>query len=433
MIVLSIVLVSNKHQHESTIDLSMPSPIWTSPTPPPSPSHPPIHEVFKRAKLLPHIRERGNIGLSVTDIEELEEPDIILAPSPHFPRKEREPREVWGNALDTLQDTPRARIQISVMMACFQPRAHFCTSCHSLDAPALLAKKSVVLWGPRSEVKRDGPGVPAAKKLLVQTLETELESPWRAAWDSRGPELPLNAQACTHISLWPHDEGVGENLNSADTPRCFLKLFLHPGTSGLKLAVPHPTPYCSSPTTFFGLLDGTWVHDRTTARRAERWGTTRKKGNMGRASSGLHRSFRLHHWLNGHDLSKLLERVEDGGAWCGAVHGVTRSQTQLSDWTTTATAGLDPCLLLRYAIHLLSYNFMFELHCAGVAEVSPQIPLFFQDCVYILRSFHSAEGPDRRSHALQALPRRPSSHLVVSFQPTQVLRRTSLIPGTKVL
>ena len=30
-------------------------------------------------------------------------------------------------------------------------------------------------------------------------------------------------------------------------------------------------------------------------------------------------------------LSKVLERVKDRGAWCAAVHGVTKSQTQLSD------------------------------------------------------------------------------------------------------
>ena len=31
------------------------------------------------------------------------------------------------------------------------------------------------------------------------------------------------------------------------------------------------------------------------------------------------------------NLSKLQERAEDSGAWCAAVHGVAKSQTQLSD------------------------------------------------------------------------------------------------------
>ena len=40
------------------------------------------------------------------------------------------------------------------------------------------------------------------------------------------------------------------------------------------------------------------------------------------------------------NLSKFWETVKDREAWCAVVHGVTKSQTQLSDRTTTYETAL---------------------------------------------------------------------------------------------
>ena len=45
-----------------------------------------------------------------------------------------------------------------------------------------------------------------------------------------------------------------------------------------------------------------------------------------------------HHQLNGHEFEQALGNDEGQGIWCSAVHGVTKSQTPLSYWTTTKLA-----------------------------------------------------------------------------------------------
>ena len=41
-----------------------------------------------------------------------------------------------------------------------------------------------------------------------------------------------------------------------------------------------------------------------------------------------------HHWLDGHEFEQAPELMMAREAWHAAVHGVAKSQTRLSDWTT---------------------------------------------------------------------------------------------------
>ena len=86
-----------------------------------------------------------------------------------------------------------------------------------------------------------------------------------------------------------------------------------------------------------------------------------------------------HHRLNGQELRKLRELVMDRDAWCAAVHGVTKSQIPLSDWTELNYRIITTCLHTWIQLAQL-LPAMFPMYKASpfmlvVVTIFPLLPL----------------------------------------------------------
>ena len=96
-------------------------------------------------------------------------------------------------------------------------------------------------------------------------------------------------------------------------------------------------------------------------------------GRMGARRRGGRQMMR---WLDGitdsmdMSLSELWELVMDREAWCAAIHGVTKSRTQLSNWTELKIQFSQPesfCSkdgIVYWVIHISTYQSLME-HLSG--------------------------------------------------------------------
>ena len=116
---------------------------------------------------------------------------------------------------------------------------------------------------------------------------------------------------------------------------------------------------------------------------------------LGKIEDRRRRGWQWMRWLDGItdskdiSLSKLWEMVKGRGDWHGAVHGVSKSLTRLSGWTTIAEGGAEPETGWTLETFKNSDVFSNSLSLVSSKEVTVSFPLLEASKYQSKQVFHS--------------------------------------------